>query len=140
MRHLEQVFIIIDGLLTVIFLLDFGRRVVVAADRPRYLTSGYGWLDLLSSFPVLQVLRVFRVVRVILALQRFGGPLRTFKAFFSNRAAGGLLTVLLVAILVLEFGSLAILYVESGSPDANITTAGRCRLVHARDHVHGGLR
>lgn len=118
---LEQVFIIIDGLLTVIFLLDFGRRMVVAEDRSRYVFRGYGWLDLLSS--VLQFLRVFRVVRVILVLQRFGGPLRAFKAFFSNRAAGGLLTVLLVAILVLEFGSLAILYVESDSPRANITTA-----------------
>ncbi len=120
---LEQVFVIIDALLMVVFLLDFTRRLIVAEDRSRYVGKGFGWLDLVSSLPVLRILRIFRVVRVILVLQRFGGPLRAFKAFFSNRAAGGLLTVLLVAILVLEFGSLAILYVESDSPRANITTA-----------------
>jgi len=121
---LEQVFIIMDALMTGIFLIDVVRRTVVATNRRRYFVQGYGWLDLLASFPVLRILRIFRVVRVVRVLGRFGGPLQAFKAFFSNRAAGGLLTVLLVAILVLEFGSLAMLAVESAARDANITTAG----------------
>ncbi len=56
-------------------------------------------------------------------MRRLGGPIKGLKAFFSNRAAGGLLSVLLVAILVFEFGSLAILWVESGAENANIETA-----------------
>jgi voltage-gated potassium channel len=49
--------------------------------------------------------------------------LKAFRAFFSNRAAGGLLSVLLVAILVTEFGALAVLAVERGAEGATIETA-----------------
>jgi len=121
--HLDQVFIIMDSLLTFIFLLDLSRRLVVAKDRRRYLTKGYGWIDVIAAFPVLRILRILRIVRMVRVMQRMGGPLTAFKAFFSNRAAGGLLSVLLVAILVLEFGSLAMLWVENGAERSNIHTA-----------------
>jgi hypothetical protein len=117
------VFTIMDALLTVVFLLDLSRRLVVAHDRRRSLTKGYGWVDAIAAFPRLRILRVLRILRMILVMQRLGGPLNAFRAFFSNRAAGGLLSVLLVAILVLEFGALAILGVEEGAAGANITTA-----------------
>ncbi len=120
---IDQVFVIMDSLLTLVFLLDLLRRLVVAQDRRRYLTKGYGWVDVIAVFPVLRILRVLRIVRMIRVMRRLGGPLQAFKAFFSNRAAGGLLSVLLVAILVLEFGSLAILSVERGQPESNIHTA-----------------
>ncbi|MEX1295907.1 MAG: ion transporter [Candidatus Limnocylindrales bacterium] len=121
--HLDQVFVIMDALLTVVFLLDLARRLAVADDRRRYLTGGSGWIDVVAAFPLLRILRILRIVRMIRVMQRLGGPLNAFKAFFSNRAAGGLLSVLLVAILVLEFGALAILGVEDSDPDANIITA-----------------
>lgn len=121
--HINQVFIIMDGLLTVVFLLDLARRLAVADDRRRYLVRGSGWIDVVAAFPLLRIMRVLRIVRMVRVMARLGGPLSAFKAFFSNRAAGGLLSVLLVAILVLEFGSLAILAVENGAPDANILNA-----------------
>jgi voltage-gated potassium channel len=121
--HLDQVFVIMDSLLTLIFLLDLSRRLVVADDRRRYLTKGYGWVDVIAAFPILRILRVLRIVRMIMVMQRLGGPVNAFRAFFSNRAAGGLLSVLLVAIMVLEFGALAILAVEDSDPDANIRSA-----------------
>jgi voltage-gated potassium channel len=117
------VFIIMDVLLTFVFLLDFSRRLVVARDPKAYLTKGYGWIDAIAAFPVVRILRVLRIVRMLRVMRRLGGPLKAFRAFFSNRAAGGLLSILLVALLVLEFGSLAILWAEGRSPDANITTA-----------------
>ncbi len=121
--HLDQVFVIMDVLLTGVFLLDLSRRLVVARDRRQYLVHGYGWVDVISAFPILRILRVLRIVRVVMVMRRLGGPLTAFKAFFSNRAAGGLLSVLLVAILVLEFGSLAILAVEDRHPEAKIQSA-----------------
>lgn len=121
--HLDQVFVIMDALLTLIFLLDLARRLVVADDARRYLTKGQGWVDAVAAFPILHILRLVRIVRMVRIMQRLGGPLNAFKAFFSNRAAGGLLSVLLVAILVLEFGALAMLAVESSDPEANIRTA-----------------
>jgi hypothetical protein len=121
--HLDQVFIIMDSILALVFLLDLARRLVVAQERRRYLTKGYGWVDVLAIFPVLRILRVLRIVRVIRVMRRLGGLVTAFKAFFSNRAAGGLLSVLLVAIMVLEFGSLAMLWAESGVEGSNIETA-----------------
>lgn len=121
--HLDQVFIIMDALLTFIFVLDLSRRLVVARDRKAYLTKGHGWIDVLAAFPILRILRVLRIVRMVRTIGRLGGPLTAFKAFFSNRAAGGLLSVLLVAVLVLEFGSLAILYAEDKTSSSNIHSA-----------------
>ena len=88
--HLDQVFVIMDSLLTFIFLLDLTRRLVVAQDRRKYLVEGYGWVDVIAAFPILRILRVLRIVRMVMVMRRLGGPLNAFKAFFSNRAAGGL--------------------------------------------------
>lgn len=121
--HLDQVFVIMDSILTFVFLIDLTRRLVVARDRRAYLTTGYGWVDVIAAFPILRILRVLRIVRVLRVMQRLGGPVMALKAFFSNRAAGGLLSVLLVAILVLEFGSLAILAIEDSHPKSNIDSA-----------------
>ena len=43
--------------------------------------------------------------------------------FFGNRGQSALLVLFFFMILILEFGGLAILWVESKAPDANITTA-----------------
>ena len=43
--------------------------------------------------------------------------------FFANRATGGLLFVVLIALVVLEYGSLAVLWAERGAENANILTA-----------------
>lgn len=121
---LDQVFIIMDSLLTIVFLSDLARRLIVARDPRAYMTKGYGWVDALGAFPILRILRIIRVVRALRVLRQFTSPVTAFKAFFSDRAAGGLLSVLLVALLVLEFGSLAILYVEQDASGSNIHTAG----------------
>jgi hypothetical protein len=121
--HIDQIFVIMDAILTVIFLSDLARRLVVAENPRRYMVHGYGWIDLLAAFPVLRILRLLRIYRALRVMRRFGGPLKAFKAFFSNKAAGGLLSVVLVGLLVMEFGALAILWVESGAEGANIETA-----------------
>ena len=112
---IDMVFVIMDIILTIVFLLDLGRRMVVADDVRRYLVQGWGWVDFLAAFPILRIFRLVRIVRLIRILQRLGGPLKAFRAFFSNRAAGGLLSVLLMALLVLEFGALLVLAVERGA-------------------------
>jgi hypothetical protein len=119
----DMVFIIMDGLLTALFVGDLLRRLVVAQDRRAYLVRGWGWIDVLAAFPVLRIFRIFRIFRMFRILGRLGGPAKAFKAFFSNKATGGLLSVLLIAVLVMEFGALAELAVERGAPDANIQTA-----------------
>lgn len=120
---LSQVVAVMDGIIMLVFLGDLLRRLQVADDNRRYIVDGWGWVDAISIVPLLRVARLLRVVRVIRVMQRMGGPSVALTAFFKNRATGGLLLVLLIALLVLEFGSLLMLWAESTQPDANITTA-----------------
>lgn len=121
---LTQVVTIMDGILVIAFAIDFARRLRVATDDRAYFIQGRGWLDLVSIIPMLRIARVLRILRVMRIVRRMGGLERALMIFFKNRATGGLLLVLLIAILVLEFGSLLILAAERPNPDANITTAG----------------
>lgn len=120
---LDQVIVVMDSILIAIFLVDFVRRLRVATDDRAYFVHGTGWLDLISVFPLLRITRLLRIVRVIRVVGRMGGPEVAVRAFFKDRAAGGLYLVTLIALVVMEFGSLAMLGVERASPDANITTA-----------------
>ena len=120
---IEQVIAIMDSLLIVIFLIDLLRRLRVAGDRRAYLVQGWGWLDLISIMPMLRIARILRILRVIRVLGRMGGPEAALRSFFANKATGGLFLVVLIAILVMEFGSLGVLWAEHGAEGANITTA-----------------
>jgi Ion transport protein len=121
---IDQVIAITDTFYILIFSLDFARRLRVAQDDRAYLTRGWGWLDLVSIIPLLRIARVLRIIRVIRVVGRMGGPEAAVRAFFANRATGGLLLVLLIALVVLEYGSLTILWAERSAENANILTAG----------------
>ena len=70
----------------------------------------------------MKILRVFRLVRVFRLLRAYGIK-NIAGSLLHDRAGSALLTLLLMGILVMEFGSLAILDVEQDAPGANITTA-----------------
>jgi len=119
----EQIVFIMDTALIVIFAVDFLRRLRVAKDDRAYIVHGYGWLDLLSIIPMLRIARLLRIARVTRIVIRMGGPGQAVRAFFRNKAAGGFLLVFFIALLVMEFGSMLILWAERGAPDANIVDA-----------------
>jgi voltage-gated potassium channel len=118
-----QVVAIVDGILVVVFLVDFLRRANVATDTRAYVVHGYGWLDLVSIIPMLRIARILRIARVVRVLRRMGGLGPALRAFFATRATGGLLLVLLIALLVLEFGAMAVLWAEEDAPGASIVNA-----------------
>ena len=121
---LVQVVTVMDAILVIVFGIDFARRIRVAKDDRAYFVQGRGWLDLVSIIPALRIARILRILRVTRIVRRMGGLERALVIFFRNRATGGLLLVLLIAILVLEFGSLAVLWAERTDAAANITSAG----------------
>jgi voltage-gated potassium channel len=110
--------------ISLIFLVDFSVRLRRAESRSAYFFHHWGWADLLASlpFPQVKIMRVFRLVRVIRLMRRlgFGGVVRRL---IRDRAGSAFLSVLFVAFLVLEFGSLGMLALERDAPGANITTA-----------------
>ncbi|AXJ08895.1 ion transporter [Arthrobacter sp. PM3] len=123
-KSLGTVLTVMNGLFSLIFLADFIYRITTAPSAGAYFFRHFGWADLLASMPLEQVkiLRAFRLARVFRLLREVG--VRTVGRTLSKDRAGSSLYILLVmGILVLEFGSLAILRVEQGVPGANITTA-----------------
>ena len=123
-ESLDTVLFVMNVLLSVIFFVDFVYRLLTAPSRSGYFFRLFGWADLLSSlpFPQVKILRVFRLVRVSRLLRARGGRLIGHR-LLRNRAGSALLSLLLMGILVLEFGSLWMLALEQNAPDANITTA-----------------
>ncbi|MGZ5228145.1 MAG: ion transporter [Burkholderiales bacterium] len=122
--NMQQILQVMNALFSVIFIGDFTYRIITAHSKSGYFFRQFGWADLLSSLPfpqfkVLRVIRLFRVYR----LMRDIGPKNVVRALVKDRAGSALFTLLLAGILVLEFGSLAILRVEQYTPGANITSA-----------------
>lgn len=123
-KSLDTVLTVMNALFSVIFVADFLYRIFTAPAAGAYFFKHFGWADLLASVPLAQfkILRIFRLVRVYRLLVEVGiGTVG--RALIKDRAGSSLYILLLMGILVLEFGSLTILGVEGGAPGANITTA-----------------
>ena len=115
--NLDTVIYALNGLFSVIFLADFTYRLFTADSKSRYFLREFGWADLFASlpFPQAKVLRIFRLIRVTRLLRGYGinGIVRSL---VKDRAGSALFTLLLMGILVLEFGSLWILHLEQYAP------------------------
>jgi len=124
--QVDAVVQIMSGILSAIFLADFTFRFVTAGeDRWRYFFKQFGWADLVASVPIpqLKILRVFRLFRAYRLGSEYGVR-NMLRNFWEQRAQSALLAVLLFIILLLEFGSMAMVWAEEGAPNANITTGG----------------
>lgn len=123
-KSLDTVLTVMNGIFSVIFVADFLYRIVTAPSAGAYFFRHFGWADLVASVPLAQfkILRLFRLVRVY-RLLRGVGTRSVRRALIRDRAGSSLYVLLLMGILVLEFGSLIILRVEQNAPGANITTA-----------------
>ncbi len=114
-----------DTLVCVVFFGDFIRQLIQAPSRARYLAT-WGWLDLLSSIPAVDLLRygrLFRIVRLIrlLRIVRSGRLLVATLKYY--RARGTLIVAATVVLLAISLGSIAVLHFELERPDSPIKTA-----------------
>lgn len=123
-HDVRNVAAVMDNLLSAIFLIDFGYRLLSAESKRAYFLRQYGWADLLASVPAPQfkLLRLFRIWRAGRLMRRYGTR-RLVKQFLQDRAESALFTVLFLIILVLEFGGMGVVSAERESPDANIKNA-----------------
>lgn len=95
-----------------------------APNRWRYLYT-WGWLDLASSIPTLDIARWGRAARVARILRVLRGVRATRilgSMAVTKRTESAFLAVALVAILLLIVSSISILQVET-APESNIRTA-----------------
>lgn len=112
-----------DNGVCALFFLDFIISLVRAEKRARYFVR-WGWLDLLSSIPMVDALRWGRAARVMRILRVLRG-VRSAKILsefiLHRRAQSAFLAATLVSVLLVVMASIAILQFET-SPDANIKT------------------
>ena len=121
----KQIAAIVDIPLTAIFLLDFTKRLRASHPRRVYFIEQRGWLDLLGSLPAFfRLLRLFRLVRVWRLLQTYGAR-NIIHSIIRDRASNALRFVVVMVVVVLEFGSILVLHFESQDPNANIHTGGQ---------------
>jgi voltage-gated potassium channel len=107
-----------------IFFVDFLIQLARARDRWHYF-SRWGWIDLLSSIPMVDALRVGRAARLMRILRVLRGVRSTkllAEFVLHRRAQGAFLAATLVSLLLVVFASVAVLQFEQ-VPGANITTA-----------------
>jgi len=122
--EVSKLLYVIDDLICALFLYDFFYRFIKAPSKLKFMK--WGWIDLISSIPTFEYLRYGRLIRLI----RLFRILRAFRSvkyltshIFKTRTRGTFSTVSLISFLMLIFGSIAILQVET-VPESNIKTAG----------------
>ena len=113
-----------DNVICLFFLTDFFIRLKAAEDKKGFMK--WGWIDLISSIPMLDAFRYGRVVRVARVL-RLLRAVRSTKMIlfylFRNKTQGTFSLVSSVSIIVVVFGAIAILQLEKGVEGSNIHNA-----------------
>lgn len=114
---------IVDNIICIIFLFDFGVRLYKAENKLSFLK--WGWIDLVSSIPAFDFMRVgraLRLIRLLRILRAFRSTKHLVHHIFKKRTQGALTAAAIIAVLMVIFSSIAILQVEV-DPTSNIKTA-----------------
>jgi len=120
----DTILIYADTLVCGLFLLDFLLTLYRSQHRMRYVAT-WGWIDLLSSIPIVGSLRIGRAARAMRILRVIRGvkSARAIAHFLvAKRAESAFLATVLLALLVLVFSSISILQFELPG-GGNIQTA-----------------
>ncbi len=122
----RRVLEIADFGICALFFVDFVYSLATARRRLRYLAT-WGWIDLLSSVPVVSAARLGRLARVVRILRLLRGvrATKTLAAFIlGKRSQSMFLAAALLTFLLVVCASVGVLEVEKGIRGANIASAG----------------
>ncbi|KUJ62274.1 ion transporter [Flavobacteriaceae bacterium CRH] len=113
----------IDNAICGFFFIEFCIRLKNAENKLKFMR--WGWIDLVSCIPMINLLRAGRLLRLI-RLLRIIRAFRTTKNIvdhiFANKAQGAFTSVSVLSILLVIFSAIGILQVEN-DPNSNIRTA-----------------
>lgn len=112
-----------DNIICLFFLVEFFYNLYKAENKIQFMK--WGWIDLLASIPMIEVLRfgrIFQLIRLLRIVLAFRTTQHLVSHIFSNKAKGTLTSALVLAMLLLIFSSISILQVET-APNSNILTA-----------------
>lgn len=113
----------IDHIICVIFFVDFVVRFFKAKNKLKFMK--WGWIDLVSSIPVVNYFRagrLLRLIRLLRVVRAFRSSKQLVNHVFKNKAKGTFTSVSVFAILLIIFSAIAILQVEN-TKEGNIKSA-----------------
>ncbi|MEY2940717.1 MAG: hypothetical protein RJA67_402 [Bacteroidota bacterium] len=122
-QEIKKVLELVDNLVCIIFLYDFGIRFIKAENKVSFMK--WGWIDLISSIPSFDFLRfgrLLRLIRLFRILRAFRSVKHIAAHVYQSKSTGAFTTVLVIAILTLIFSSITILEFET-APNSNINSA-----------------
>jgi voltage-gated potassium channel len=108
-----------------IFFIDFLLLLRLAKDKRKYLIT-WGWIDLISSVPLiptLQLARFFRILRILRLLRGVKSAATLVRELTRSRRQTATFAILLLTGITLTFSSIAILIAEKGR--GQIDTPGK---------------
>lgn len=118
-----RLLIYIDTAICIFFFFEFSIRFYRAKSKLRFMR--WGWIDLVSSIPMLDFVRVgrlLRLIRLLRIIRAFRSTNQLVNHIFKNKAQGTFTSVAVLAVLLIIFSSIAILQVEN-DPNSNIKSA-----------------
>ncbi|MFV5685892.1 potassium channel family protein [Flavobacterium sp. GB2R13] len=113
----------IDKAICLIFFIDFTVRFYKAKNKLKFMR--WGWIDLISSIPVVNYFRagrLLRLIRLLRIIRAFRSSKQLLNHVFKNKAKGAFTSVSIFAILLIIFSAIAILQVEN-TKEGNIKSA-----------------
>lgn len=121
----KKIIDIADNIVCALFFIDFLVNIIKAPHRWQYFFK-WGWIDLLSSIPNIDILRLGRASR-ILRIFRVLRAVRATKIIASfileRRKESTFMAAALISILLIIFRSISVLHFEKNVQSANIQTA-----------------
>lgn len=121
--EISRILNFIDNIICGVFLFDFITRFYRSKNRLEFMK--WGWIDLISSIPNLDLFRAgraLRLIRLFRILRAFKSTKHLVQYVFRKRAQGTIMAAAIIAFLMLIFSSIAILQVET-DPNSNIKSA-----------------
>lgn len=113
----------VDFIISIFFLFEFSYRLYHAPNRWEFLK--WGWIDFISSIPMIGYLRagrIFRLIRLFRIIKSIKSLGLLYNDLFENRIKNFAYTIFILALLLLVFSSISILIFET-APNSNIKTA-----------------
>jgi len=113
----------IDFIISIFFLFEFFYRLYHSPSKLEFLK--WGWIDFISSIPMIGYLRagrIFRLIRLFRIIKSIKSLGLLYNDLFENRIKNFAYTIFILALLLLVFSSISILIFET-APNSNIKTA-----------------
>lgn len=115
-NEIKNLLDMLDNAICVVFLFDFFRGFYCAGNKWKFMR--WGWIDLISSIPALEIFRAgrfFRLIRLLRVLRAFRSTKLLMKYVFKSNIKGTMFSVSIITVLLIIFSSISILIVEKNT-------------------------